>query len=247
MSKAKLIGVLFAIVGAMTLLAILFFTGYLGFNYPTNSRYPVRGIDVSHHQGEIVWDELATGNVSFVYMKATEGADHQDRRFHENWAAAGAAGIPRGAYHFFTFCTPGSAQAENFLNTVPQAATSLPPAIDIEFSGNCKNWSSLDEIRAELQAFVKRVEQASGNRPVLYVTERGYEVVAGHFPGHDLWMRSIFQKPRPRSGRPWTFWQFTDRGRRPGIEGFVDLNVFNGTATDFEVLLERSAAESFAR
>ena len=119
----------------------------------------------------------------------------------------------------------------------------LPPAVDIEFSGNCKNWSSLEEIRSELQVFVERVEQASDTRPVLYVTERSYgELVAGHFPDHGLWMRSIFQKPRPRSGAPWTFWQFTDRGRRPGIEGYVDLNVFNGTTTDFDVLLERSPA-----
>ena len=42
------------------------------------------GIDVSHHQGRILWDEVAKENIDFVYIKATEGATYVDPCFHYN-------------------------------------------------------------------------------------------------------------------------------------------------------------------
>ena len=73
------------------------------------------GIDVSAHQDAIDWQRVAEDNIRFAYIKATEGGDFVDKRFDENWRGAGAAGLDRGAYHFFTLCTPGEAQARNFL------------------------------------------------------------------------------------------------------------------------------------
>ncbi|RYH05608.1 MAG: hypothetical protein EON57_07475, partial [Alphaproteobacteria bacterium] len=64
-------------------------------------QYPIHGIDVSKYQGDIDWDTARKGGVSFAYLKATEGGDRVDQRFAENWRAARAAGMPRGAYHFF--------------------------------------------------------------------------------------------------------------------------------------------------
>src|SRR5215831_10697695 len=68
---------------------------------PSERKYPYQGIDVSHHQGHIAWTKLPRQGVDFAYIKATEGSDHVDKRFSINWRAAHAAGVRRGAYHFF--------------------------------------------------------------------------------------------------------------------------------------------------
>ena len=70
--------------------------------HPSDAAWPGQGIDVSHHQGPIDWTALPVQGVDFAYIKATEGGDHRDTRFAENWRASRAAGVRRGAYHFFT-------------------------------------------------------------------------------------------------------------------------------------------------
>src|SRR3954469_13973606 len=102
---------------------------------PSELRYPYQGVDVSHHQGHIAWAKLPGQGVDFAYIKATEGADHVDRRFSINWRRAGAPGLRRGAYHFFTLCRSGRDQAAPFLLYVPFEAAALPPALDLEFPG----------------------------------------------------------------------------------------------------------------
>lgn len=93
----------------------------------------MRGIDVSHHQGDIDWQRVAADDVAFAIIKATEGGDHIDDAFATNLSEARAAGLVVGAYHFFTFCRPGADQAKNFLAVVPRGEPMLPPVVDIEF------------------------------------------------------------------------------------------------------------------
>lgn len=82
------------------------------------ARYPITGIDVSHHQGAIDWHAVAADDVSFVYVKVSEGGDYRDPRYRQNLAGADAAGIPAGAYHYFTFCRSGADQAVNYLGAI---------------------------------------------------------------------------------------------------------------------------------
>jgi lysozyme len=89
------------------------------------------GLDVSNHQGAIDWERVAGDDIDFVYIKATEGGDFVDSRFEDNWRGAGAAGLDRGAYHFFTLCRTGADQARNFLDVVPHLEAELPLAIDL--------------------------------------------------------------------------------------------------------------------
>src|SRR5690606_5867024 len=81
--------------------------------------YPVHGIDISKWQGDIDWHAVRASGVAFAFIKATEGADHADERFAENWAAARRAGVPRGAYHYYYFCRTAQEQARWFAATVP--------------------------------------------------------------------------------------------------------------------------------
>jgi lysozyme len=211
--------------------------GWLRPNRPVASRFPVHGIDVSHHQGAIDWPAVKEHGVAFAYVKATEGADWRDPRFEQNWRGAGAAGIPRGAYHFFTFCTPGTPQAENFLAVLRASGGELPPVADVEFTGNCTRWDSIPRIREQLAAFLARVEEGAGRRPLLYLTQTSHaRIVAGHFPDHELWVRHVFLVPSERRYGRWLFWQFAHDGRVSGISRPVDLNVFRGTPAEFERL-----------
>jgi len=133
---------------------------YMPYWRPSDSEHPIQGIDVSHHQNHIDWAALPAQGVDFAYIKATEGGDHRDRLFHANWQGAHAAGIARGAYHFFTLCRPGGEQAMNFAGTVPREPNLLPPAVDLEFGGNCAARPSRDALLRELTAFLQVVRGA---------------------------------------------------------------------------------------
>ena len=193
--------------------------------HPSERRYPTQGIDISHHQGRIAWAKLPRQGVDFAYIKATEGADHIDRRFSINWRAARAAGIRRGAYHFFTLCRSGRDQAGHFVRHVPTEAAALPPAVDLEFPGNCPRRPSRAKFHKELGNFLRIVEARYGKRAVLYLTrrfDRHYRVSATF--KRPLWLRSLRSEPRFGSRR-WTIWQSSNSRRLDGVHGRVDWNV----------------------
>ena len=193
--------------------------------HPSERRYPYQGVDVSHYQGRIVWSKLPRQGVDFAYIKATEGADHIDRRFSINWRAAHAAGIRRGAYHFFTLCRSGQDQAAHFLRHVPTEAAALPPAVDLEFPGNCGRRPSRAKFHKELGDFLRIVEAHYGKPAVLYLTrkfDRHYRVSATfHRP---LWLRSLRSEPG-FGARRWTIWQSSSSRKLAGVHGRVDWNV----------------------
>lgn len=197
-------------------------------------KYPIKGIDISHHQGEIEWDQLKRTGLSFIFIKATEGTDLRDSLFIENWENAEGIDITKGAYHFFSFCSPGSLQAENFLSTLETAEKILLPAVDIEFSGNCREWINYDAIRKELDIFLRTFESTHNIKPILYVTENSYnEIIAGKYKEYPIWVASS-KEPSLKYGKEWTFWQYSNRGKIRGIRSFVDLNVFKGSESEFD-------------
>lgn len=209
---------------------------------PDPELFPVRGIDVSHHQGVIDWARVKASGQSFAFIKATEGADFRDTRFSENWALARAQGVITGAYHFFTFCSPGRAQAENFLAVAPRDGQGLPLAVDVEFTGNCVGWQSVDEIRRELVIFEAHVRAQAGHAPLLYTTEDvRRELVPGELHARAYWLRSLWGEPSATV--KWHFWQYSDTGSVPGVSGKVDLNVFAGPKTAWQAVLDGSHLE----
>ncbi|MBN1904417.1 MAG: glycoside hydrolase family 25 protein [Deltaproteobacteria bacterium] len=223
----KIISAIIVIV-VLTTAALLYMHGYWHFNYPSKNKYPVRGIDVSHHQGKIDWKKVKEQEIHFAFIKATEGSSHKDTKFIQNWGGATNAGLIKGAYHYFSFCKPGIEQAQNYINTVPIDSSSLPPVIDFEFVGNCKNRPEKDAIVKELLWFIREVEEKYHKTPIIYVTYDSYNhFLKGESLDYPIWIRDIFSRPDMPEGKNWTFWQYTNRGRVKGINGPVDLNVFN--------------------
>jgi lysozyme len=215
--------------------------GWIRFNYPSLARYPVQGVDVSHHQGRIDWARLAGRHAQFAYIKASEGATFRDEDFAHNWQAAQAAGVVPGAYHYFTLCRSGAQQAANFIGSAsPGRDSGLPPAVDLEFGGNCARRPDPRVLVAELAVFLEQVETHWGCRPVLYVTADFYDAyMVDRFTTHPLWVRDVFGAPQLPDGRVWRLWQYANRAHLPGVHGFVDRNVFAGSAKEFDMFLCR--------
>ena len=118
------------------------------------------GVDISSYQANVDMEKLKEQNIRFVYIKATEGITLQDDKFAVNWANAEKAGLPSGAYHFFSFDSPGSTQAENFIKTVGDDLKGrLLPTVDVEYYGDKKeNPPAKDDVVRELTAFLQALE-----------------------------------------------------------------------------------------
>jgi lysozyme len=199
--------------------------------------YPVVGVDVSNHQGKIDWDRLAASGVRFAYIKATEGENFKDKSFAKNWSEAGRVGIPRGAYHFYSLCRNNDAQAKNFIETVSNDPKALPPVVDVEQIGLCTATLTPADHVEILGQFLAALEKHYGRRPIVYTTQEfDATILEGGLLGEHFWARSLVIPPNFRRDQ-WVIWQYHNRGRRPGINGNLDLNVFRGTRAEFDRFL----------
>lgn len=202
-------------------------------------RYDVQGVDVSHHQGEINWHELAGNEIEFAFIKATEGSSHLDEQFLKNWKEASRENLMIGAYHFFSFDSPGESQAAWFIQNVGSLTGKLAPVVDVEYYGDKEKHPPEEEsVRENLQSMLTLLEKEYWMKPILYTTYSVYKkYIRGHFDDYPLWIRNVYYYPNLDLGDVWTFWQFTDRARLTGYEGkeaYIDMNVFLGDGEELK-------------
>jgi lysozyme len=221
----------------LLLVSILISTALFYFNGPASwsDDYAVRGIDVSHYQENIDWNKVAKQQVDFVFVKATEGNTLNDKLFCDNWEAIKAEGMHRGAYHFFRANVSPEQQALNFIRNVKMEAGDLPPVLDVE----TLDGSGKIQLLAGVITWLYMVEIAYGVKPVLYTNQKFYNTyLAGHFEDYPLWIARYngIRQPNLADGRQWEFWQRHDTGKLDGIDGAVDMNVFQGSKADLEAL-----------
>lgn len=184
------------------------------------------GIDLSHHQGSIDWDrlfEVARFDtiISFVYCKATEGTDHVDSRYTEYRKEINKRGIPNGSYHFFSATSDPILQAEHFLKNWEQNDMDLPPVLDVEVE-----FPDDSLLIRKMSAWLKRVEEKSGMRPIIYTSLNFFESkFSDKFMNHKFWIAAYSRKPDCIEDARIIHWQFSEDGVLPGIDEPVDLNV----------------------
>ena len=223
-------------------------TDPVDFANPKPSRFAVHGIDAARFQKSINWNTARRNGVNFAFLKATEGGDLLDPSFKKHWRGAGRAGMYRGAYHFYYFCTAPEVQAAWFIRNVPRNAGALPPVLDMEwnpFSPTCAHVRPpAAEVRAQMRKWLRIVEAHYGQRPIIYTTPKFFsENGLGLFQGYDFWLRTTAKTPAEAyPGQSWTFWQYTATGAVPGIAGEVDLNAFGGSAETWQAWVARRAA-----
>lgn len=236
--KRLLLGLIAADAFLLALLGLLRWRGLLLLPHEAGpEQWEVFGVDVSAYQGEVDWELLARQGVDFAFIKATEGSGLQDRQFSGNWAGAAAAGVRAGAYHFFSYDSPGRTQAENFIGLVPAAPGMLPPVVDIEFYGRyLKEPPEREQVRAILNPLLAALEEHYGMKPILYVTYRSYYryLAGGDYEAYPVWCSSPMIFPLVPG---WQFWQYSHSARLQGYcgsEACIDLNIFRGSRAEFD-------------
>lgn len=195
-----------------------------------NSRYR-EGIDVSHYQERIDWDAVAAaGEISYVYLKATEGESYVDRTYEYNLREARRVGLSVGAYHFYRPKVDPEVQFRNIISNVKAENQDLVPMIDIEDRGRVPH----EKFISDLRTLIRLVEKHYGRKPLLYSYQNFYnQHLIGYFPGYH-WMMAKYAETPPNlnDDTPYIMWQYTSSGRMPGIKGKIDRSCIMG---DFEL------------
>ncbi len=217
------------------LLLFLAGLGFVGWWWMRN-RFEIKGMDISRYQGDIDWARVGAQGIDFAFIKATEGTTIVDPKFTANWKGASGAKVARGAYHFFRPTLDGKAQAAHFLAHVDYVKGDLPPVLDLEVTDD----ATASVIRREALAWCTAVEAAWHVRPIVYTLPHfAASYLEGKLKRYPLWVVDLGWNiwPSDALGWPkWTFWQHSHHGSIAGIQGDVDLNVFNGSAVEFGLL-----------
>ncbi|MGQ0600512.1 MAG: glycoside hydrolase family 25 protein [Anaerolineales bacterium] len=219
----------------------------------------VQGIDVSRWQPTIEWAKVKGAGIDFAVVKASQ-ATFADPLFKTHWAGAKAAGLLRGAYHFFMPDADPMKQVDIYLKTLGDDPGELLPVLDIEakttnpaaYAKGSKIW--LDE-----------VEKRLGRKAIIYTAAWYWNttmLIGGKYPewvsGYPLWVAAYpvkdgspaleelaagkYKPALPKSWTNWTFWQYSERGRVDGVvtdgkPANTDLNVFVGSLNDFKQVM----------
>lgn len=199
--------------------------------YPSGD---VRGIDISHHQGEIDWSKLRNSTLNnspirFIFIKATEGTNLLDENFNQNFFYCRKNGIVRGAYHFFTTTSDAIRQAKYYCKMVQLEDDDMAPILDVEQKGNL----SKQQLQQAVLKWLQYVEKHYGVKPILYTSvsfKKSY-LDSPEFDQYPLWLAHYYVPELKYKGK-WCFWQHSDRGKVDGIDEKVDVDVFNGKYED---------------
>lgn len=187
------------------------------------------GIDVSEYQGKISWSYVDTIEnqypLHFVFIRATAGNDAVDRRFRRNWEGAKKNKMIRGAYHYYRPNENSLEQAELFIKTVRLQKGDLPPVLDIE---KLPKNQSMTNLKKGLRRWLQAIENHYKVKPIIYTGEKYYDdFLKEEFSDYLFWIAN-YNFYREEIQDDWLFWQFTERAAVPGIEGNVDVNIYNG-------------------
>lgn len=231
------------IAGAAALVVLL--GGYAAWRYilphsvkVDRYRYPVAGIDVSRHNGDIDFEQVRDDDYQFVFIKASEGKTYRDDAFAKNYKKAKQAGLKVGAYHFFRKNRTGKEQADNLLGVIKGKKFDLPLVIDLE-----DDWGNGATVGRDLA--IDRVMEMmdilgdAGYQVMVYTNLNGYNKYYKNMLGdHDLWLCS-FTSPDLLPHLPHCFQQFSHVGTVNGVKGDVDLNVFRGSKKEWQDYLDQ--------
>ena len=194
----------------------------------TSHNSGIQGADVSRYQKTINWSKLdEESNIEFVFMKATEGISYVDPTFKTNWKNAKNTNLICGAYHYFLPKISVRKQFANFKRTALLKKKDLVPLLDVETTQGLSRTALIKRIKEWLNL----AEAHYGKKPMIYTTQRFYNThLKNRFDKYEFVIARYNTKPPYMlDRRKVTFWQYTDRGRLPGISVNVDRQNFNGS------------------
>lgn len=179
--------------------------------------YAIDGIDVSHHNHLCDFNALSK-NCKFIYFKATEGENFRDYSYKSYLNKAIKENIETGSYLFYRPEKSPEANFRNFKNFADIEKNILRPMIDVEAGFNLYN---RNEFTKRLKKLVCLFEKEYGVAPIIYCTERTYNVyIKGNMDECPVWIAS-FRKPNVGC-----LWQKQKPESIRGAKGKVDANYF---------------------
>jgi lysozyme len=201
---------------------------------PKEEKKPVEpiittGIDVSHFNGTVNWDEVDAEKYAFAYAKATEGEAFVDPDFVKNWEGIKQSGMKRGAYHFYVAQDNGKTQAQHFLSVVKDwdESTDLAPVIDLE--GSSIGGMTVEDYQNNVLSWLNTVEEKLGVAPVIYTDNPFATQFLNNeaFAKYKLWIAQYTDAKEPEvpalwKEKGWYMWQHESKGDVKGVEGSVD-------------------------
>lgn len=205
-----------------------------------DDRYEVlHGVDVSEHQGYIDWEAVARAGYSFAFIRVgyrgygEAGSLNEDTAAIDNLRRAKVAGLRVGTYIFSQALNEEEARAEADLAvgviTSSGVETDLPLMYDPELIKD--DWGRANDItRGQVSlntaAFRDQVEKTSALTVDIYSNlpwEHHY-FDTDTMNQYEIWYADYEKAPQTPYHFAW--WQYTNEGHVPGIDGEVDLNVW---------------------
>lgn len=206
-------------------------------------------IDVSEHQGDINFKKVKSSGVKGVIIRAGYGNNHTDKYFYQNIKNAQSAGLSVGIYWFSYAYTKSMAEkeAKYCLNLIKKYKINLPVYFDWEYDSmrfakenmrssafNSTNWRTL--ITKMTDAFCSKIKKG-GRRPGYYFNLHYLSTYynPSSLKQYSTWY-AYWGKNRPSSNiwsnansmevpKKYDLWQFSSRGKIPGISGYVDCDL----------------------
>ena len=193
------------------------------------------GIDVSSHQGEIDWKQVADAGVEFVMIRlgfrgyGKEGTLNLDKNFRENLQGAKAAGLKVGVYFFSQAVNGAEAEEEAVfvLENLAGAQLDYPVVYDWEpvSDKNARTNGLGAEALTDCAIVFCDMVSYAGYTPMIYynlpVAYTRYDL--SRLTAYDVWFAQYADQPSMYYD--YRIWQYTESGRIPGISGKVDMNI----------------------
>ena len=196
----------------------------------------VQGIDVSRFQGEVDWKKVADAGYEFTFLRigfrgyGEEGNLHEDAEFRRNYEEAKKNGLKVGVYFFAQAVDEEEAldEAEYVLSLLDGRTPDLPVVYDPESIPDSEartDGISGEQFTKNTRVFCDVIRE-SGLEPAIYANMmwEAYEFDMAKLADIPVWYADYEDKPQ--TPYHFEFWQYTDNGEVPGIEGPVDLDVW---------------------
>jgi parallel beta-helix repeat protein len=218
--------------------------------YPlVNPRSSILGVDVSHHQGNINWSDVRNAGYRFAFVKATEGEgwtgdpEAKDDYFEINMDGASKAGMIAGAYHFaLPDLNDPVDEATWFIHVARNYLKGgyLRPVLDLERGSSLGKEALSNWVRT----WMETVETETGVEPIIYTggdyVNPAVNILDVSLTEYDLWIAhwtyNLSISPNTGLWDKWEFWQWTNTSLVPGIDGYVDSDIF---AYEFDTEIQK--------
>ena len=192
------------------------------------------GVDVSAWQGEIDWQKVKGAGIEFAFVRIgyrgyESGKLNEDEYGIANLEGAAAAGLKVGAYFFSQALSTKEVDQEiaYILKLLDGRNLDLPIVLDWEIPAANARTAKMDRrTLTDLQIHFIQEMKALGMEPMVYFNWHQSENLyyLNELEDAPFWL-ALYQD---RMTFPWKveYWQYTDKGQVPGINGPVDLNVY---------------------